>query len=266
MTHDRAGYFQLHTLCLDCCHDLDEIVAHQPQLQFLGIRYDSCDAPWVWQNVKRLYQSKLWQRRTSPRPVVFIRDTTMYRITLFPAFYCPREVLPVFRASDMYDNLNGYYCLSLSLLGISEDNTNLLNEAMDTICVWDDSRWRLKLKYKYLCFIVHETTVQVSADSNSFFVHIHPRATEAMATSRICQIHIAVQTFVLLTVPFSRYRRRGAESIFRGSTSASIERFGVGEGRKNHASRLADPARHWPCMRPDSYKTGQVMESLAVVF
>jgi len=176
LTHGRAGYFQLHILCLDYYHDLDEIVADQLQLQFLGIHHSYYNAPLVWDKVKRLLYSDKLHCRTSFRPVVFMRNG--YQITLFPAFYLPEEALPVFRKISVpsMGDIAAYhveYRLSFSLLGISEDNINLLSEA---ICGWDDSRPRINnVNYTSLGFIVHETTVQVLIPKSFPSISTHTR-------------------------------------------------------------------------------------------
>ena len=66
----RGGYFKLHTLYLEHRHDLEGIIADQPQLRLLGIYcvFGPLQMDF-WTQIEQLYQSPFRQRTM---PAVFV--------------------------------------------------------------------------------------------------------------------------------------------------------------------------------------------------
>ena len=165
----RGGYFKLETLYLNFYwHDLEGVIAGQPQLRFLGL-YDY-----------RLDQIRNYHRRhTSSGPAIFILDFfTLSKITILPVFHRSVDAPQVFQQISVHPKIHnlGYedgYDVSLSLFGISEDNINLFCEALEAMEMCARRRLYPKLtleSHNNLKIIVHETTIQVGPNGRSFQV------------------------------------------------------------------------------------------------
>ena len=156
----RGGYFKLHTLYLEYSHDLEGIIADQPQLQLLGIYFylDILDID-LWAKIEQLYQSPS-RRRTMP--VVFLRDSSRHGalIYMLPSFYRPGEALQVCRetTASLQKWHNGFhgYEQSLSLIGISKENISLLGEVIGAMSACRDYYTR------QMTIVLHDKYIQVS--------------------------------------------------------------------------------------------------------
>ncbi|KAF8344429.1 hypothetical protein F5887DRAFT_971140 [Amanita rubescens] len=167
----RGSYFKLHTLHLDYYYDLEEILASQPQLRFLGLHTYDIDLQLVWKKLQELYQRKHHRHTTSSWPAIFTIDFGIYGtrpITMFPAFHRPGEALQVLREISIHLESQSLYYedgydLSFSLLGISEDNISLFCEAMEAMAICTRRHLYPALTRRSsinLSIIVHKTTIE----------------------------------------------------------------------------------------------------------
>jgi hypothetical protein len=148
-------------------HDFEGILSDQPHIRLLGIYFDHPTlAKGYWTAIKTLYQSPsrcrtIFALDISKKPF----DPT---INMMPSFHRPGEALQACRdtASSLSKWSNHFfgddYELSLSLLGISEEKTNLVWESMvamaaclqaccsDQVCT-------------YFRIMVHGKSIQVSS-------------------------------------------------------------------------------------------------------
>ncbi|KAF8341138.1 hypothetical protein F5887DRAFT_976896 [Amanita rubescens] len=169
-----GGYFKLETLYLNFYwHDLEGVIAGQPQLRFLGLYDSDYSEPLIWREVKGLYQIKNCHcRHTSSGPAIFILDFFTFNltreITIFPVFHRSVDAPQVFQQISVHPKIHDLYYedryyVSLSLFGISEDNINLFCEVLEAMEICSRHRLYSKLtrkSYKTLKIIVHETTIQ----------------------------------------------------------------------------------------------------------
>lgn len=179
---------------MDYYYDLEEILASQPQLRFLGLYTYDTDLQLVWKKLQELHQHK-HRRHASSYPAIFTIDFGIYGtrpITTFPAFHRPGEALQVLREISVHLESQSLYYedgydLSFSLLGISEDNISLLCEAMEAMAICTRRNLYPGLTRRSsinLSIIVHGTTIEVSLNHQSLTRSLS-FAVEAMAVSRI---------------------------------------------------------------------------------
>ncbi len=193
----RGGHFQLETLYLNICwHDLDKVVARQPQLRFLGLYDTDFYGRLVSGDVNRFRQieNSLCHHASSGPAIFILLDfltlTGSCDIIIFPVFHGSVDAPQVFQQISVHhDFYYEYgYDVSLSLFGISEDNINLFCEALEAMAMCARRHLYPKLtrgSYTNLRIIVHETTIQVSSHlSWSCILHL---STEAVELSGICQ-------------------------------------------------------------------------------
>jgi hypothetical protein len=162
----RGGYFKLHTLYLEHSQDLEGIIADQPQLRLLGICFflDILDMD-LWTKVQQLYQSPS-RRRTMP--MVLLRDCLAHGglIYMLPSFHRPGEALQACR--EIAASLNKWrksfhgYELSLSLIGISEENICLLGEVIGAMAACKD------YYTGGMNVVLHDGYIQVSCQASRY--------------------------------------------------------------------------------------------------
>ena len=176
----RSGYFKLHTLYLEHSHDLEGIIADQPQLRLLGI-YFALDILHMdlWTKIEQLYQSA---SRRRAMPVVFMLSHLPYygprQIHMLPSFHRPEEALQVCQeiAASLNKWRNGFdgnigYQLSLSLIGISEKDISLLDEVIRAMAACRRDYYpRDSEMYPCMNIILHEKYIQVSVRHLSQYV------------------------------------------------------------------------------------------------
>ncbi|KAF8341154.1 hypothetical protein F5887DRAFT_976978 [Amanita rubescens] len=168
-----GGYFKLETLYLDFCwHDLEGVIAGQPQLRFLGLYDSDFDLRLIWGGAKRLYQIKNYCHHPSSRPAIFALDfVTMSgtrEITIFPVFHRSVDASQVLQQISIHPKIHDFYYeggydVSLSLFGISENNIDLFCEVLEAMEICSRRHLYPKLtraSFKVLKIIVHETTIQ----------------------------------------------------------------------------------------------------------
>jgi hypothetical protein len=121
----------------------------------------------LWTKIEQLYQSPSRQRTM---PVVFLRDhsTDVGPISMLPSFHRPGDALRVCRetAASLNKWRNGFpshgYELSLSLIGISEENISLLGEVIGAMAACMD----------YLTgmtnIVLHDKYIQVSRQESQY--------------------------------------------------------------------------------------------------
>ena len=175
----RGGYFKLHTLYLEYSQDLEGIITDQPQLRLLGI-YSALQLEMnLWTKIERLYQSP---SRCRTMPVVFVLGCSAYfgRIHMLPSFHHPGEALQVCRetAASLNKWRNGLhgnfgYELSLSLIGISEENINLLGEVIGAMAACRSDYYPSGM-YPCLNIVLHDKYMQVSCQASVCFGIHHP--------------------------------------------------------------------------------------------
>ena len=162
----RGGYFKLHTLYLDHSHDLEGIIADQPQLRLLGICFflDILDMD-LWTKVEQLYQSPS-RRRTVP--MVLLRDSSAHGglIYMLPSFHRPGEALQACREiaaslNEWRKSFHGYE-LSLSLIGISEEDIGLLGEVIGAMAACSD------YYTGGMNVVLHDRYIQVSCHASRY--------------------------------------------------------------------------------------------------
>ncbi|KAF8686922.1 hypothetical protein AX14_003756 [Amanita brunnescens Koide BX004] len=138
----RGGYFKLHTLYLKHSHDLGGIIANQPQLRLLGICFffDTFDTD-LWMKIEQLYQGPS-RHRTMPTVLLWDCLADGDLIYMLPSFHRPGEALQA--CQEIAASLNKWRKsfhrseLSLSLIGISEENISLFGEVIRAVVACKD--------------------------------------------------------------------------------------------------------------------------------
>ena len=172
----RGGYSRLHTLCLDCSHDLEGIIADQPHLRFLGIHYDYSDTDLLMK-IQALYQNAS-PSRTMPTVFTLHMLTHVPMVDIWPSFHRPGEALQLCREIVLSLSKSPMHCyvqrmiLSFCLLGISEENIDLLSEAMDAAAACLKN---YDTHCEYMRIIVYGTEVQVRTSLFTVPQHSSPR-------------------------------------------------------------------------------------------
>ncbi|KAK2464596.1 hypothetical protein APHAL10511_003385 [Amanita phalloides] len=143
----KHQHFRLHTLYLDHSHDLEGIIASQPELRLLGIYHIHFDRDAL-AKVKGLYHNIISCRHLSatPTPTMFLLDgswsnSQIYAVTMLPAFYQSGQVAKACGeiASSLGNEDPGHLYeenksrLSISLIGISAENIGLVSETMEAM-------------------------------------------------------------------------------------------------------------------------------------
>ena len=161
----RGGYFKLHTLYLEHSQDLEGIIADQPQLRLLGICFflDILDMD-LWTKIEQLYQSPS-RRRTVP--MVLLRDSSAHGglIYMLPSFHRPEEALKACReitaSLNKWRNSFHRHELSLSLIGISEENISLLGEVIGAMAACNYYTGGMNV-------VLHDGYIQVSCQASRY--------------------------------------------------------------------------------------------------
>ena len=159
----RGGYSKLHTLCLHHSNDLESIIAGQPLLRCLGVLYDFPDETIC--QIKRVYQNLSCRHTMPPTFTLVFMQYDGPMLGMWPSFHRPGEALQVCR--DIEKSFTKIWTMrskpkiwrlifSFCLLGISEENINLLSEAIEAAVVC----------FKNYCLnsiriVVCDTTLQV---------------------------------------------------------------------------------------------------------
>ena len=162
----RGGYFKLHTLYLEHSQDLEGIIADQPQLRLLGICFflDILDMD-LWTKIEQLYQSPS-RRRTMP--MVLLQDCLDHGglIYMLPSFHRPEEALKACReitaSLNKWRNSFHRHELSLSLIGISEENISLLGEVIGAMAACKDCHT------SGMNVVLHDGYIQVSCQASLY--------------------------------------------------------------------------------------------------
>ena len=163
----RGGHFKLHTLYLEYSQDLEGIITDQPQLRLFGVHFSLHILDMnLWTKIEQLYQSSS-RRRTMP--VVFVGCLPYYGpIHMLPSFHRPGEALQACRetAASLNKWCNGFdrnsgYQLSLSLIGISEENVSLLGEMIEAMAACRRDYYPNGM-YSCLYIVLHDKYIQVS--------------------------------------------------------------------------------------------------------
>ena len=135
---NSGNHFQLHTLWLEHGHDLAGIVANQPNLRFLGIYSDSKPD---WNVINELFRCQ----NAMPTIILLkcLTEPINLPLELFPASHYPGQVLQecreIERSIREYQKVyyyRGRTCyLTFNLMGLKEENMNLLVEVMEGIAI-----------------------------------------------------------------------------------------------------------------------------------
>ncbi|KAF8341145.1 hypothetical protein F5887DRAFT_385872 [Amanita rubescens] len=141
----RNGHFQLHTLCLShYVHDLEGIILSQPNLRRFGVYYHFRLDATVCEKLDRVFQRLLSHRGLVKLFLLHYsksKDESAAVINMLPFLHRPGEALQACREAEKltewpndFHEASGHS--SLSLVGISEENINLLEELMEAMADW----------------------------------------------------------------------------------------------------------------------------------
>ncbi len=196
LIHNTQGlpvsFTRLQKLYIYYVYDLTEVIAGQPDLQLLGIchfaLHNADDLDDFWAKVDRLYQSPA---RLQTLPAVFTLNCYNNGITFIPSFYRCGRVLQACR--EIITSLSGWpnvlcgrydlssvqdairlfpniWCgsnlrgsLSVSLLGISEENIGLFSETMEALVVCKDFSTALAKSTTHITITIHDKSIQVNS-------------------------------------------------------------------------------------------------------
>ncbi|KAF8346153.1 hypothetical protein F5887DRAFT_962889 [Amanita rubescens] len=155
----RGGHFQLHTLWLGDAHDLEGILANQPNLRFLGVFYNS--AEHLSARIKLLVQRA---SSSCTIPTIVILNYFYSGLQIFPSSHRPGQVFGECReiTRSLYEFPKKFHVFGLTfnfLWSSTGEDIGLFSEVMKGIATCFQTYYP-RLKVGDLRIVIHDLTTQ----------------------------------------------------------------------------------------------------------